>query len=161
MKTSPNILGKISASFGLALVLMAVVWWSVAAQAADKNHHSRHPLHMNQIKTQAQAEALKPGDSIAMVCSMCKNVVVHEVAQDNSHVKMMTIGHRHTCADCGGNVEVVGAGQGKGKNDEVKHVCSKCGADAMFVCATKPGSGAGMHHETGKHREAGKHHERH
>ena len=58
-----------------------------------------------------------------------------------AHVKMMTIGEKHTCEACKGNVEVVGTGQGEGKNEQVKHVCSKCGDDAMFVCATKPGSG--------------------
>lgn len=41
-----------------------------------------------------------------------------------------------------GTVTVVGTGKGKGKNEEVNHVCSKCGDDAMFACATKPGSGA-------------------
>lgn len=158
MKTSQNILGRISVSSGLALVLMVVVWWSVTVQAADKKHHSHHPVHMNQIKTQAEAEALKPGDSIAMVCNMCKNVVVHQVAHDNSHVKMMAIGHQHTCSDCDGSVEVVGTGKGKGKNEEVKHVCSKCGDDAMFVCATKPGRGGGKHHdEAGERHKKGMH----
>lgn len=76
-----------------------------------------------------------------MACSMCKNVMVHEVTEDETHIKMMTIGQEHTCADCGGTVTVVGTGKGEGKNEEVKHVCSKCGDDAMFVCATKPGSG--------------------
>ena len=32
-------------------------------------------------------------------------------------------------------------GKGEGKNAEVKHVCSKCGDDAMFCSAVKPGSG--------------------
>jgi len=101
------------------------------------------------ITTQAEAEALKPGDSISMVCSMCKNVMVHAVTKDETHVKMMTIGQKHTCADCGGTVTVAGTGKGEGKNEEVKHVCSHCGDDAMFVCATKTGSGAmkDMKHE--------------
>jgi len=36
---------------------------------------------------------------------------------------------------------VTATGKGEGKNAEVKHVCSKCGDDAMFVCASEPGSG--------------------
>lgn len=146
MKIKHSILSKISLSLGLALALAFTVW-SVAAQAADDKHESQPSLHMNHIKTQAEAEALKPGDSISMVCNMCKNVMVHEVTKDETHAKMMTVGQKHTCQDCGGAVEVVGTGKGSGKNEEVKHVCSKCGDDAMFVCASKPGSGASKHHE--------------
>ena len=137
---------------GLALAVSFAVW-SVAAQAADGKHDAHgghHAVHMNHIKTQAEAEALKPGDSIAMACSMCKHVMVHHVTKNKSHVKMMTIGEKHKCSACGGSVTVVGTGKGKGKNEEVNHVCSKCGDDAMFVCATKPGSGGKHHHQHGK-----------
>jgi hypothetical protein len=144
-----SLISKISLCSGLALAVALVVWCSVAAQAADDKHdaHQGHPMaHMNHIKTQAEAEALKPGDAIAMACSKCKHVMVQHVTKDNSHVKLMTIGQKHTCV-CGGAVTVVGTGKGKGKNEEVNHVCSKCGDDAMFVCATKPGSGAEKHTE--------------
>jgi len=143
---------KISLTSGLAITLALAVWWSVAAQAADEKHDAHqghHALHMNHITTQAEAEALKPGDALAMACSMCKHVMVHYVTKDKSHVKMMTIGQKHKC-NCGGTVTVVGTGKGKGKNEQVNHVCSKCGDDAMFVCATKPGSGGKHHHEPGK-----------
>ncbi len=93
--------------------------------------------HLNHITT--QAEALKPGDSLEMACSKCKHIMVQQVTKDSSHVKLMTIGQKHSCV-CGGAVTVVGTG--KGKSEEVNHVCSKCGDDAMFVCAIKPGSGA-------------------
>lgn len=46
------------------------------------------------------------------------------------------------CPSCGGTVEVVATGKGKGKDAEVKHICSKCGDDAMFCSATEPGSGS-------------------
>ncbi|MCA9076947.1 MAG: hypothetical protein KDA93_18115 [Planctomycetaceae bacterium] len=100
---------------------------------------------MNHITTQAEAEALKPGDAITMACSMCKHVTLHHVTKDNSHVKLMTVGQKHKCV-CGGTVTVVGTGKGKGKNQQVNHVCSACGDDAMFVCATKPGSGGEHDH---------------
>ncbi len=98
--------------------------------------------HMNHITTQAQAEALKPGDSMSMTCSKCKDVMVQKVTTDNAHVKMMTVGEKVTCGACDGTVEVVATGKGEGKNAEVKHVCSKCGDDAMFCAATTPGSGS-------------------
>ena len=99
-------------------------------------------MNMTQIKTQAEAEALQPGDSMSMTCGKCKSVMVMPVTSGKEHVKMMTIGEKTTCAECGGTVEVIGTGKGVGKNEEVKHVCSKCGDDAMFCSATKPGSGA-------------------
>ena len=84
-----------------------------------------------------------------MVCAMCKIVTVHKVAADAEHVEMMTAGEKLTCPTCGGTVEVVATGKGEGKDAEVKHVCSECGDDAMFVTATKPGTGGmkGMGHK--------------
>ena len=99
-------------------------------------------MQMQHIMTQAQAEALKPGDSMAMACSKCKNVMVRTVSADKSHVKMMTVGEKDMCDVCRGTVTVVATGKGKGKDAEVKHVCSKCGDDAMFCSATKPGGGS-------------------
>jgi hypothetical protein len=97
-------------------------------------------LLMKPINTQAQAEELKPGDSIAMVCSMCKSVMVHNVTTDKGHVKVMTVGEKHLCPGCNSTITVVGTG--KGKHDAVKHSCEKCGDESVFCCATKPGSGS-------------------
>lgn len=151
MATKTSFVSKISLTSGLALAVALGVWWSVAAHGDDKQDaHQGHPTaHMNHITTQAEAEALKPGDAIAMTCSKCKHVMVQHVTKDNSHVKLMTVGQKHTCV-CGGTVTVVGTGKGKGKNEEVNHACSKCGNDAMFVCATKPGSGHQHQHEANK-----------
>jgi hypothetical protein len=155
METKHNRPSKIILSAGLALSLAFAVWLPIASQAAEPEVNKgmemkgmSHAMTMNQIKTQAEAEALKPGDSISMACSMCKNVMVMPVTAGTEHVKMMTIGEKHTCPSCKGTVEVVGTGKGEGKNQEVKHVCSKCGDDAMFICASKPGAGAmkGMDH---------------
>lgn len=111
------------------------------AQAAHEQHEKAHPVpqHLTHINTQAEAESLKPGDSLAMVCSHCKIVTVRQVGKDQSHVRMMTIGNKHNCHVCKGSVEVVGTGDGQEKHKQVKHVCSKCGDDAMFICATKTG----------------------
>ena len=116
------------------------VWMPVTTRAAEPDY-AQHPMMMNQIKTQAEAEALKPGDSISMTCNSCKYVMVMPVTTGQEHIKMMTVGEKHICPSCKGSVEVTATGKGEGKNAEVKHVCSKCGDDAMFVCASKPGSG--------------------
>ena len=153
MTKKTNLVSKISLTSGLAFAVALAVWWSVAAQAADDKHdhdahQGHHMMHMNHITTQAEAKALKPGDTIAMACSKCKHVMVQHVTKDSSHVKLITIGEKHKCV-CGGTVTVVGTGKGQGKNEQVNHVCSNCGDDAMFVCATKPGND-GEQHETGK-----------
>jgi hypothetical protein len=145
MQTKTKLIG--GASVAAAIVLSTVVAFTGLAHAQDQKHDSHGKTHdhahamkmtkMTQIKTQADAETLKPGDSIAMVCSVCKMVTVHPVGNDKSHVKMMTVGNTHTCSSCSGKVTVKGTGEGEGKHQEVKYVCGKCGDDAMFVVATK------------------------
>tara|TARA_R110001592_G_scaffold341806_1_gene631161 strand:- start:1407 stop:1937 length:531 start_codon:yes stop_codon:yes gene_type:complete len=139
--------------FASAVVLTGVVFAAAAqdtkappAEVAPADNTAALPManmtQMNHITTQAQAEALKPGDSMSMTCSKCKDVMVQKVTADNAHVKMMTVGEKVTCGPCGGTVEVVATGKGTGKDAEVKHVCSICGDDAMFCAATAPGSGS-------------------
>lgn len=146
--------------FGVAaaIILGTVIAFTGLSHAQNQKHDSHGKSHdhahamkmttMTQIKTQAEAEALKPGDSIAMVCSMCKIVNVHPVGTDKSHVKMMTVGDTHTCSACSGKVTVKGTGKGEGKLQQVKHVCGKCGDDAMFVVATK----AAAHEKHSQHK---------
>lgn len=110
--------------------------------AADHPKGAHDMMQMQPITTPAQAEALKPGDSMSMTCIKCKSVMVQKVTTDKAHIKMMTVGQTVMCHACDGTVKVVATGKGEGKNAEVKHVCSKCGDDAMFCSATKPGSGA-------------------
>ena len=69
-------------------------------------------------------------------------VVRGKAVDSNAHVDTTTDGEKLTGESCGGTVTVVATGQGTGKDAGVKHVCSKCGDDAMFCSATKPGSGA-------------------
>ena len=148
MKTKNNSLSRICFSSGLALALTFAMWLPGAARAAE-HKGDMGGMNMHHIKTQAEAEALKPGDSMSMTCTKCKSVMVQKVGTDKVHIKMMTIGTKTMCHACDGMVEVVGTGKGTGKNEEVKHICSKCGDDAMFCSAVKPGSGAmkGLDHE--------------
>jgi hypothetical protein len=102
-------------------------------------------MEMGAIKTRAEAEALKPGDAVAMVCSKCKSVqVAYVTSESKEHVKKVIPGEKHICPGCKSTIEVVG--HGKAKTDAVKHVCEKCGDESAFCCASKPGTGgtAGM-----------------
>jgi hypothetical protein len=118
------------------LALASVYWLPGTARAADQMKGAQRLM---QIKTSAEADALKPGDTMAMICAKCKSVVVHNVTTAKGHVKTMTVGEKHHCPGCDSTIEVIGTG--KGKHDEVKHVCEKCGDDSAFCCATKPGAG--------------------
>lgn len=154
MKTNHNLLSKISLGSGLAIALALAVGLTGTARAAEHKMAASDMQHMQHITTQAQAEALKPGDSMSMTCTKCKDVMVQRVTTGNAHVKMMTVGEKTKCGGCDGTVEVVATGKGTGKDAEVKHVCSKCGDDAMFCSATKPGSGA--MNDMGKMKDMGK-----
>jgi hypothetical protein len=118
----------------------------LTARAADDSTKPMKPmkgaemLMMKPINTQAEADALKPGDPMVMVCSKCKSVMLHNVSTEKGHIQVMTVGQKHLCPGCDSTITVVGTG--KGKHDEVKHTCEKCGTDSVFCCASKPGEGA-------------------
>jgi hypothetical protein len=135
-KTFKTILGM-----GAAVALAFAAWLPGTANGQDQMPAMKggeHLLMLNQVNTQAQAEELKPGDTIAMVCSKCKSVMIHNVTTEKGHIKVMTVGEKHLCPGCQSTITVVGTG--KGAKDEVKHVCEQCGSDSVFCCATKPGS---------------------
>lgn len=126
-----------------ASLALAATLWLPGATAADKPMKTmkgaEHQLMLSGIKTEAEADALKPGDSVAMACAKCKSVVVERVTLEKGHIRTVTAFEKHACPGCGGTVEVVG--HGKNKTDVRTHTCSKCGDDSAFCCATKPGAG--------------------
>lgn len=137
-KVGKNILG---ASIAFALAMASSLQVTARADEPMKPMKGgEHLMMLNNIKTKVQAEELKPGDSVAMVCTKCKSVLVQNVTTEKGHIKTMTVGEKHLCPGCGSTITVVGVG--KGAKDEVKHVCEKCGSDSAFCCATKPGSDA-------------------
>lgn len=92
-----------------------------------------------QIKTVQEANALKPGTEMMLVCGACKTVRVSEHKSDWPNGKgprnWVEVGTKHECGHCGGTITVV---NGKTK-DEMQHNCSKCGEGAAFCCAMTPG----------------------
>jgi hypothetical protein len=132
-------LADVSSRIGFVIPLAVVLSLAlpVPSYAADQMKGAQYL--MKQIKTADEAEQLQPGDAIVMVCSKCKSVMLHTVSTEKGHIKVMTVGEKHLCPGCDSTIEVVGTG--KGKHDEVKHVCAKCGDESVFCCATKPGSG--------------------
>ena len=138
-----KLIGKISLSSSLAIALAAIVWLPSSLPAAETPKFkggASDLMNLKEIKTREEAEALKPGDTIAMACTKCKSIMMHNVTTEKGHIKVMTVGEKHLCPGCNSTIETVGFG--KGKHAEVKHVCKSCGDDSVFCCATKPGSGA-------------------
>lgn len=129
---------RISSKITIAL---AVVATSVAtAFAADIGVKGKPPYVWPQVATKAQADAVKPGDQIAMVCAKCKTVEVTLVTQDTKTKTKLIPGEKHLCAGCKSTITVVGS---KAHNTEViKHVCQACGDDSAFCCATSAGTSA-------------------
>ena len=87
--------------------------------------------HLNRPK---QAQDLKTGDTVAMACSMCKNIAVVRVEKVRGR-EFLTPGTKHGCAMCGGTVEITG--QRVDKKVVTKHTCSKCGEGSAYCCATR------------------------
>lgn len=142
IKTVSKMIFGMSAVFALAMATSLPVM-AQADQPMKPMKGGEHLIMLNHINTPAQAEELKPGDTIAMACTMCKSVMVHNVTTEKGHIKIMTIGEKHLCPGCGSTITTVGVGKGpNGAHNEVKHVCEKCGGESVFCCATKPGEGA-------------------
>jgi hypothetical protein len=128
------------AAFALALTINA-------AEQMKPMKGSEHLLMVNQIKSKEDLNALKTGDSLAMVCAKCKTVWVTRVKQGVKGAQLLSeqgqptelIGS-HACKGCNSTWTVVG--HAKGDITELKHSCKSCGDDSAFCCATKPGSGA-------------------
>lgn len=133
-------IGKLLFGSSLAIALAVGIWSPVQAKAADQVKGAQKLMELKRITTPAQAEALKPGDAVTMVCTKCKSVMLHNVTTEKGHINVMTVGEKHLCPGCDSTIKVVGVG--KGRHDEVKHVCNSCGDDSVFCCANKPGSGA-------------------
>ena len=137
---------------GMAIAMVFAAWLPTTASAADETKPMKpmkgaeHLLMLNKVETKAEADALKPDDTFAMVCAKCKTVYVTRVKQGVKGAQILMekgqpkelIG-THACAGCNSTIEVTG--HGKGKETVLKHSCKACGDDSAFCCATKPGSG--------------------
>jgi len=138
MKIKNSILSKIGLSSGFAVVLALGVWTPGSVRAGPDLKGYEKSIQMQGIDTVAQAEALKPGDTFAMVCTKCESVSFETVTLEKSHIKHLTSGFKHLCPGCKTYITVVGH---YGKS-EVTHTCESCGDGSAFCCATAPGTGA-------------------
>ena len=143
----------------LPLAMTALLPFSISAADETKPMKpmkgGEHLMMLNKIETKQDLDALKTGDSVAMVCAKCKTVWVTRVKQGAKGAEILAAGGQpkeligtHACQGCKSTLTVVG--HAKGDITVLKHSCGMCGDDSAFCCATKPGTGAtnGMEKET-------------
>ncbi len=129
MKTKLNLLSR------LAVVIVTLIsLGGLSARGEDQHLAMKGAQHLQYLNSPEQAKALKSGDTIAMACSMCKNVSVTRIERQKGR-ELLTPGSKHECSMCGGTVETVG--QRMDKKEIIKHTCSKCGGESAYCCATK------------------------
>ncbi|HEV8542846.1 MAG TPA: hypothetical protein VGR78_10680 [Verrucomicrobiae bacterium] len=138
-------------TFRVALAMAASLL--LTARAADETKPMKpmkggeHMLMLNEVHTTQEVDALKTGDTIAMVCAKCKTVWTTRVKQGTKGGQVLAEGSHpkevigtHACAGCNSELTVVGVQ--KGAHTELKHSCKVCGDASAFCCASKPGGGA-------------------
>jgi hypothetical protein len=139
MKATENILRKIGLGTTLAMALALMAWLPAQAKAADQVKGAQKLMELKPIKTAQDAEAVQPGDMIAMSCPKCKTVTVTWVETEKGHIKTERVGQKHLCPGCETTIETKGAG--KLAKNEITHVCGKCGSKDAFCCVLKKSSG--------------------
>src|SRR5450631_575298 len=91
----------------MVLAIVTLTW--LPAYAQDTNGAPMKPMkggeHMmmlnKPITTKAQADELKPGDSVAMVCTKCKTVSTEFITKESKdNVTTITPGEKHLCPGC-------------------------------------------------------------
>jgi hypothetical protein len=130
---------------GLALVFALLTQIPANAHAEEAMKPMKageHLLMLHNVETKTQAEALKPDDTVAMVCAKCKTVYLTRVKQGVKGAQLLMEGGQpkeligtHACAGCNSTLQVTGVG--RGKETVLKHSCKACGDKSAFCCATK------------------------
>jgi predicted RNA-binding Zn-ribbon protein involved in translation (DUF1610 family) len=138
MKRSYLVKCAAGSAFSVSLLL------GVNAHAQDYSKSSRPWGMYKQVEKTSDLEALPADASVAMACAKCKSVVVmskKDMATKPGHGQTDSIAVVDKCPGCGGKI----TRKESGKETQLQHVCSKCGADSAYCCAsTGDGKTEGM-----------------
>ena len=94
------------------------------------------PTH---VKTKAEAESCcLPKEKVALACKDCKTSTEKDGEKDKKGIMAwFAPDSMHDCEGCKGKVTYKEHGSGKATGHAAyKHVCSKCGPDSAYTCAT-------------------------
>ena len=99
------------------------------------------PNYQTRVNTKAQAEeCCLPKEKVALACKDCKTVNEKSGKDKKGIMAWFAPDSTHDCSGCGGKITVKQAGSGKGAPyGQYSHVCSKCGKDSAYTCATHKG----------------------
>ena len=122
--------------FGLGVILAVAFLAARCAASRSQSSETSGALGLRQITTVEEEQSLKPGDSIAMVCTKCKSTVYLNLARPTQAV-LNRLGENHPCPECKATIKRVRVG--KTHQLKITHVCEKCGEDSVFCCATAKG----------------------
>lgn len=119
-------------------ILFATVTLGALASFAYAGPPSQFWNRARPVTTFSEAKKVGPDDTVTMQCKSCKTVLIrnskHVGPQGKGHEEWFTVGSKHKCTECDGEITVV-AGKTK---DSMQHNCSKCGEGAVSCCATTP-----------------------
>jgi hypothetical protein len=125
MKTKSNNVRSVFATAGLLGAFASLVY----AGPGPQYWQPAKP-----VTTFTDAKSVGPNDTVTMQCKGCKTVMIRDVRHvgplGKGHDEWYTIGSKHTCDECKGEITVV---KGKTK-DSMQHNCSKCGEGAVTCC---------------------------
>ena len=99
------------------------------------------PNYPTRVNTKAQAEeCCLPKEKVALACKDCKTVNEKSGKDKKGIMAWFAPDSTHDCSGCAGKITVKQAGSGKGAPyGKYSHVCSKCGKDSAYTCATHKG----------------------
>ena len=131
MKAKHHI-GRIAAQSGVVALVLAAA--GCTSSRSQPPRETGGPVRLRHITTTEEEQRLKPGDSVAMVCTKCKSVVYLNITR-SSEAALSPLEQDHPCAGCKATIKRVRVG--KTHQTKITHVCEKCGDDSVFCCATK------------------------
>jgi hypothetical protein len=90
------------------------------------------------VKTKETAlKCCLPGEKVALACKDCKTVNAKNGEDKKGVLAWFKPDSMHDCSGCKGKITVKYAASGKGAPyGTYSHVCSKCGPDSAYTCAT-------------------------
>jgi hypothetical protein len=121
-------------------LLIAVIFaaFITTTYAGPSNWPSGYPTRVSTKDT--VMKCCLPGEKVALACKDCKTVDAKKGEDKKNILAWFKPDSTHGCSGCGGKITVKQVGADKGaKVAEYKHVCSKCGENSAFTCATHKG----------------------
>jgi hypothetical protein len=90
------------------------------------------------VKSKAEAMArCVPKEKVALVCADCKTTSQKPGEDKKGILAWFKPDSMHDCSGCGGKTTVKKAGGDKGVTyGEYSHVCTKCGKESAYTCAS-------------------------